>query len=218
MGSYGREWEKIGEDGRKWEEMGENIVEKIIKEKGSKAFKQMVEMLYDESDEVREIAAEVLVRLAHNNPKIKEKLITKVKNVVKHSAKNDIAILYIVDILGEIGATEIVDELYKLIDLYDFEDAQILLYENIIKLGKGEEFYPVLRYYLLEGEERKQYGAQAAIAMSYYKNPEVVLDLLKAIESKDFDGEDLEIIKKALSNIIEMNPGYKELVDGKEWE
>ncbi len=71
MGSYGREWEKIGEDGRKWEEMGENIVEKIIKEKGSKAFKQMVEMLYDESDEVREIAAEVLVRLAHNNPKIK---------------------------------------------------------------------------------------------------------------------------------------------------
>ncbi len=120
--------------------------------------------------------------------------------------------------MGEIGATEIVDELYKLIDLYDFEDAQILLYENIIKLGKGEEFYPVLRYYLLEGEERKQYGAQAAIAMSYYKNPEVVLDLLKAIESKDFDGEDLEIIKKALSNIIEMNPGYKELVDGKEWE
>ncbi len=195
--------------------MGENIVEKIIKEKGSKAFKQMVEMLYDDSDEVREIATEVLVRLAHNNPKIKEKLITKVKNVVKHSAKNDIAILYIVDILGEIGATEIVDELYKLIELYDFEDAQILLYENIIKLGKGEEFYPVLRYYLLEGEERKQYGAQAAIAMSYYKNPEVVLDLLKAIESKDFDGEDLEIIKKALANMIEMNPGYKELVDGK---
>ncbi|WP_232617909.1 hypothetical protein [Thermosipho africanus] len=69
-----------------------------------------------------------------------------------------------------------------------------------------------MRYFLLEDADRKKYGAQAAMALSYIEMPEVVKDLVQAIDSGDFSGEDLEIIKKALSNLVTRNSMYYEIL------
>lgn len=169
----------------------------------------MVRLLEDEDENVRDIATEVLYRLGD---KIRDRLEQLVKSKVKNGKKNDTVLLYLIDLVGDIGSQNAVKDLIRAISLYDFEEAQLVIYEALAKLGAGEQFYPLLRYMLLEGEERFMFGGQVAMVMSYLNIPEIVHDFVDAIDSGDFKEEDLEIIKKALSNVINTKPSYKEVL------
>jgi len=187
----------------------EELIERIINEKGPDAFDDMLKLLDDEDENVKEIATEVLYRLGDSvRPKIEE----YVKKEVLRGEKNNMKLLYLIDLLGDMGAKNSVKDILKALELYDFEEAQIVIYEALAKLGAGEQFYPLLRYMLLEGEERFALGPQIAIAMSYLDIPEIIHDLVQAIDSSDFSGEDLETIKQALSNVINTRPSYKEIL------
>lgn len=187
----------------------EELIERIINEKGPDAFDDMLKLLDDEDENVKEIATEVLYRLGDSvRPKIEE----YVKKEVLRGEKNNMKLLYLIDLLGDMGAKNSVKDILKALELYDFEEAQIVIYEALAKLGVGEQFYPLLRYMLLEGEERFALGPQIAIAMSYLDIPEIIHDLVQAIDSSDFSGEDLETIKQALSNVINTRPSYKEIL------
>ncbi|HPZ17554.1 MAG TPA: hypothetical protein PLL03_03990 [Fervidobacterium sp.] len=187
----------------------EELISRIIEEKGGPAFDDMVRLLEDEDENVRDIATEVLYRLGD---KIRDRLEQLVKSKVKNGKKNDTVLLYLIDLVGDIGSQNAVKDLIRAISLYDFEEAQLVIYEALAKLGAGEQFYPLLRYMLLEGEERFMFGGQVAMVMSYLNIPEIVHDFVDAIDSGDFKEEDLEIIKKALSNVINTKPSYKEVL------
>ncbi|HRD19636.1 MAG TPA: HEAT repeat domain-containing protein [Fervidobacterium sp.] len=187
----------------------EELISRIIEEKGGPTFDDMVRLLEDEDENVRDIATEVLYRLGD---KIRDRLEQLVKSKVKNGKKNDTVLLYLIDLVGDIGSQNAVKDLIRAISLYDFEEAQLVIYEALAKLGAGEQFYPLLRYMLLEGEERFMFGGQVAMVMSYLNIPEIVHDFVDAIDSGDFKEEDLEIIKKALSNVINTKPSYKEVL------
>lgn len=187
----------------------EELISRIIEEKGGPTFDDMVRLLEDEDENVRDIATEVLYRLGD---KIRDRLEQLVKSKVKNGKKNDTVLLYLIDLVGDIGSQNAVKDLIRAISLYDFEEAQLVIYEALAKLGAGEQFYPLLRYMLLEGEERFMFGGQVAMVMSYLNIPEIVHDFIDAIDSGDFKEEDLEIIKKALSNVINTKPSYKEVL------
>ncbi len=185
------------------------LIERILNEKGPDAFDDMLKLLDDEDENVKEIATEVLYRLGDSvRPKIEE----YVKKEVLRGEKNNMKLLYLIDLLGDMDAKSSVKDILKALELYDFEEAQIVIYEALAKLGAGEQFYPLLRYMLLEGEERFTLGPQVAMAMSYLDIPEIIHDLVQAIDSSDFSGEDLETIKQALSNVINTRPSYKEVL------
>lgn len=185
------------------------LIDRILREKGTDAFDDMIKLLEDEDENVREIAAEVIYRLGES---VVGKLEEILKNAVKNGERNKISLLYIIDLLGDLNAKRSVKDILKALELYDLEESQLIIYEALAKLGAGEQFYPLLRYMLLEGEERFSLGPQVAIVMSYLDIPEVVHDLVDAIDSDDFSGEDLEIIKQALTNIINIRPTYKEIL------
>lgn len=187
----------------------EELINRILEEKGVNAFDDMVKLLEDEDENVREIAAEVLYRLGDS---VKGKLEEILKKSISSGEKNKTSLLYIIDLLGDLNVKSAVKDILKAIELYDFEEAQLVIYEALAKLGAGEQFYPLLRYMLLEGEERFMFGAQVAMVMSYLDIPEIVRDFVDAIDSNDFSGEDLETIKQALTNVINMRPSYKEIL------
>ncbi|MGB9795326.1 hypothetical protein [Fervidobacterium gondwanense] len=189
----------------------EKVIERIISEKGKNAFEDMIRLLSDEDPKVCDIATEVLYRLSENYEEVKEKLKDTIKQRILSGVKNDVSLLYLIDLAGDLGL-KLGNELLKALELYDFEEAQLVIYEALAKLERGEEFYPLLRYMLLEGEERFMYGAQVAMVLSYLDIPEIVHDLVQAIDSGDFKGEDLETIKQALSNVINLRPSYKEIL------
>lgn len=189
----------------------ELLIRRIIEEKGADAYDEMVKLLDDEDSNVREIAVEVLYRLGD---KIVPKLVKTIKERVRRGEKNDISLIYLIDLAGDLGLSKLNSDIMKAIELYDFEEAQLVIYEALAKLGAGEQFYPLLRYMLLEGEERFMYGAQVAMVLSYLDIPEVVNDLVHAIDSGDFKDEELDTIKQALSNMINLRPSYKEILIG----
>ncbi|WP_101494114.1 HEAT repeat domain-containing protein [Fervidobacterium thailandense] len=187
----------------------EALIQRILTEKGKDAFKDLVRLLDDEDENVRELAAEVIYRLGEE---VKPDLEKAIKERIRAGEKNDTVLLYLIDIAGDLELRSVAKDLISALSLYDFEESQLVIYEALAKLGYGEEFYPLLRYMLLEGEERFYFGSQVAMVMSYLDIPEVVSDFVEAIDSGDFRDEDLEIIKKALGNIIARRPSYKEIL------
>uniref|UniRef100_A0A7V4KDZ5 HEAT repeat domain-containing protein n=1 Tax=Fervidobacterium pennivorans TaxID=93466 RepID=A0A7V4KDZ5_FERPE len=189
----------------------EELIRRIVEEKGEDAYDEMISLLEKEDDdpEVREIVTEVLYRLGD---RIASKLEKTIKEKIKSGIKNDVPLLYLIDLAGDLGLRRLVTDITKALELYDLEEAQLVIYEALAKLGAGEQFYPLLRYMLLEGEERFMFGAQVAMVLSYLDIPEIVSDLVQAIDSGDFKGEELETIKQALSNMISLHPSYKEIL------
>lgn len=189
----------------------EELIRRIVEEKGEDAYDEMISLLEKEDDdpEVREIVTEVLYRLGD---RIASKLEKTIKEKIKSGIKNDVPLLYLIDLAGDLGLRRLVTDITKALELYDLEEAQLVIYEALAKLGAGEQFYPLLRYMLLEGEERFMFGAQVAMVLSYLDIPEIVSDLVQAIDSGDFKGEELETIKQALSNMINLHPSYKEIL------
>lgn len=204
-GGYNREQNEALERQR------EELIRRIIEEKGEAAYDEMIALLEKEDDdpEVREIVTEVLYRLGE---KIAPKLEKTIKEKVRSGVKNDVPLLYLIDLAGDLGLRRLIADITKSLELYDFEEAQLVIYEALAKLGAGEQFYPLLRYMLLEGEERFMYGAQVAMVLSYLDIPEIINDLVQAIDSGDFKGEELETIKQALTNMINLHPSYKEIL------
>jgi len=189
----------------------EELIRRIVEEKGENAYDEMISLLEKEDDdpEVREIVTEVLYRLGD---RIASKLEKTIKEKIKSGIKNDVPLLYLIDLAGDLGLRRLVTDITKALELYDLEEAQLVIYEALAKLGAGEQFYPLLRYMLLEGEERFMFGAQVAMVLSYLDIPEIISDLVQAIDSGDFKGEELETIKQALSNMINLHPSYKEIL------
>lgn len=187
----------------------EELIKRIIEEKGEQAIDDLIKLLEDEDSQVKEIASETLFKLGEAS---KVPLYREFKKRLHEGNRNDITLLYIIDLLADLGDERIKKDLYNVLSLFDFEEAELIIYEALSKLGDGEKVYKILRYFLLEDADRKKYGAQAAIALSYIEMPEVVKDLVQAIDSGDFSGEDLEIIKKALSNIVTRNSMYYEIL------
>jgi hypothetical protein len=189
----------------------EELIRRIVEEKGENAYDEMISLLEKEDDdpEVREIVTEVLYRLGD---RITSKLEKTIKEKIKSGIKNDVPLLYLIDLAGDLGLRRLVTDITKALELYDLEEAQLVIYEALAKLGAGEQFYPLLRYMLLEGEERFMFGAQVAMVLSYLDIPEIISDLVQAIDSGDFKGEELETIKQALSNMINLHPSYKEIL------
>lgn len=189
----------------------EELIRRIVEEKGENAYDEMISLLEKEDDdpEVREIVTEVLYGLGD---RIASKLEKTIKEKIKNGIKNDVPLLYLIDLAGDLGLRRLVTDITKALELYDLEEAQLVIYEALAKLGTGEQFYPLLRYMLLEGEERFMFGAQVAMVLSYLDIPEIISDLVQAIDSGDFKGEELETIKQALSNMINLHPSYKEIL------
>lgn len=185
------------------------LINRIVEEKGSQAIPDLIKLLEDDDSEVREIASEALFKLGDD---AKTALLKEFHRRLGERNKNDITLLYIIDLLADFGEKSILNSLYKILSLYSWEEAELIIYEALAKLGEGDKVYEILRYFLLEDEERKKLGVQAAMALSYIDRPEVVKDLVRAIESKDFKGEDLEIIKKALSRVVMKNSMYYEIL------
>lgn len=187
----------------------EALIKRIVEEKGVDAFDALVKLLDDDEEEVREIASETLHRLGEA---VAGKLEKTVRERVRKGERNSTSLLYLIDLVGDLGVKSLAPELREALRLYDLEEFQLVIYEALAKIGACEEFYPLLRYMLLEGEERYFLGSQVAMVLSYLDLPEVVADLVLAIDGGDFKGDDLEILKKALSNVVARHPAYKEIL------
>jgi len=187
-------------------EKKEQLIKRIVEEKGENAIPTLIKLLYDEDSEVREIAAEALYRLG--DP-AKEALYKELKRLWEEGVEeDDITVLYIVDLLGDFGEKRAKDIFYSLLSKFTIEEALLVIYEALAKIGEGVKFLNVLEYMLLEDGDRTRYGDLVAMVLSYIDHPRSMEILKKAYFKEEFEGEIKEYILRAMKNLIDRNPTY----------
>ncbi len=184
----------------------EKLIRRIIEEKGRKAIPTLIKLLEDEDPEVREIAAESLYRLGDDaREALYKELLKRWEEGVE---EDDITVLYIVDILGDMGEKRAKNIFYSLLSKYTREEALLVIYEALAKIGEGEKLLDVLEYMLIEDADRTRYGDLVAMVLSYIDHPRSMEILKKAYFKEEFKGEIRDFILRAMKNLIDRNPTF----------
>lgn len=181
----------------------EKLVERIMIEKGVEAIPNLIELLTDEDEKVREAVLQIIYRFGDSARPI---LLQKYKERVRACQQNDVVLLYLIDILSDLGEVSIKKDLYNLLSKYDDESAQLVIYEAICKLKDGEKILDVLAYYLLEDEYREELATQVIMALSHVPNPRTIEILVKAYKDERFAEDVKKDIVQAISMLTMKDP------------
>ena len=188
------------------EKKREEIIKRIVEEKGREAIPVLIKLLYDEDPDVKEMAAEALYRLGDEAKEaVYRELLRRWEEGVE---EDDVTVLYMVDILGDFGDRRAKDIFYSLLSKYSVEEAILVIYEALAKIGEGVKLLGVLEYMLLEDGDRTRYGDLVAMVLSYIDHPRSLEILKKAFFREEFEGEIREFILRAMKNLIDRNPSY----------
>lgn len=188
------------------DEEREKLIKRIVEEKGEEAIPILIKLLYDEDPDVKEIAAEALYRL---QDKAREALYQELlKRWREGIEEDDITVLYMVDLLGDMGEKRAKEIFYSLLSKYTVEEAQLVIYEALAKIGEGEKFLDLLEYMLTEDSYRDSYGDLVAMVLSYIDHPRSIEILKKAYFDKDLPDEIKEYVLRAMKNLIDRNPTF----------
>lgn len=185
----------------------EKIIQRIVNEKGESAIPILIELLEDENSEVREMAAQALQSLGdtvtvHLIGYLRKKLDTE-------KPFNDVSLLYAADILGELRCRESIPLLYQLLEHYDSEAYQLIIYEALAKLGEGEKFLELLNYFLKEDAFKEELRDQVLMTLAYTKSEKalkILIDEWGSTDDRDSETKDLVLnaIKVLLSECPEL--------------
>ena len=188
------------------DEEREKLIKRIVEEKGEEAIPTLIKLLYDEDPDVKEIAAEALYRL---QDKAREALYQELlKRWREGIEEDDITVLYMVDLLGDMGEKRAKEIFYSLLSKYTVEEAQLVIYEALAKIGEGEKFLDLLEYMLTEDSYRDSYGDLVAMVLSYIDHPRSIEILKKAYFDKELPDEIKEYVLRAMKNLIDRNPTF----------
>ncbi len=181
----------------------EKLVERIMTEKGVEAIPSLINLLTDEDEKVREIVLQIIYRFGDSARPI---LLQKYREHLKAGQQNDVVLLYLVDILSDLGEASIKKDLMNLLCRYDDETAQLVIYEAMCKLGDGERILDVLSYYLLEDEYREELATQVIMALSHVPTFRTVEVLAKAYEDERFTEDIRKDIVQAIAMVTMKDP------------
>ncbi len=174
------------------------LIDRIVSEKGVEAIPKLLELLTDENEEVREIVLQTIQRFGDQ---AKPVLLEKFKQKLHEQGKNDILTLYLVDILSDLQEMSIKKDLYQLLNRYDQESAQLVIYEALAKLGDGEKVIDIASYFLLEDEYRNDLAEQAIMVLAHITSPKAIDCLVKAYKDEQLHSETKPFILKAIAMI-----------------
>ncbi|HEW91358.1 MAG TPA: hypothetical protein ENF81_02305 [Thermotogaceae bacterium] len=181
----------------------EKIIKRIIEEKGEDAIPTLIGLLEDENNEVREIAAQALQNLGDV---VTDYLMKYLRSKLdEEDPFNDVSLLYVADILGELRCRESIPLLYQLLEHYDEEPYQLIIYEALAKLGEGEKFIELLIYLLKEDAFKDELKDQVLMTLAYTKNEKALKVLIDEWYNKD-DFESKTLVLNAIKVLLTERP------------
>ena len=181
----------------------EKIIKRIIEEKGEDAIPTLIGLLEDENNEVREIAAQALQNLGDV---VTDYLMKYLRSKLdEEDPFNDVSLLYVADILAELRHKESIPLLYQLLEHYDEEPYQLIIYEALAKLGEGEKFIELLIYLLKEDAFKDELKDQVLMTLAYTKNEKALKVLIDEWYNKD-DFESKTLVLNAIKVLLTERP------------
>ncbi|MCD6546276.1 MAG: HEAT repeat domain-containing protein [Thermotogae bacterium] len=181
----------------------EKIIKRIVEERGEDAIPTLIDLLEDESNEVREIAAQALQNLGDV---VTDYLMKYLRSKLdEEDPFNDVSLLYVADILGELRHKESIPLLYQLLEHYDEEPYQLIIYEALAKLGEGEKFIELLIYLLKEDAFKDELKDQVLMTLAYTKNEKALKVLIDEWYNKN-NFENKSLVLNAIKVLLTERP------------
>lgn len=141
----------------------------LIKEKGEAIIPQLLDILQNEDDySIVEVVKKGLLNFKEASAK---KVSERLREIYKYDevSKKALEVIYLVDILGDIGNKNDVDILYKLLNYYD-ENGECIIFEALAKLGEGDKVVDAIGAILTEEYEQLIID-MAIMAIAYTNSP-----------------------------------------------
>jgi HEAT repeat protein len=186
----------------------DEVIRKIVDEKGEEAIPLLLDLLEKEDDEVANICLDALCDMGSSGI---DALFKKLKEIVSEGRQNDITALYIVDRLSDIGETRIVPLIYSMLKLYDSEEAQVILYEALAKLGEGDKVVDLLSMLLKEAVST-DFRDQIIMALSYTGSMKALKALVELYNDDKIDKATKAFLLEALQMMLVNRPEFIEVV------
>ncbi|ACR78985.1 MULTISPECIES: HEAT repeat domain-containing protein [Kosmotoga] len=186
----------------------DEVIRKIVDEKGEEAIPLLLDLLEKEDDEVANICLDALCDMGSSGI---DALFKKLKEIVSEGRQNDITALYIVDRLSDIGETRIVPLIYSMLKLYDSEEAQVILYEALAKLGEGDKVVDLLSMLLKEAVST-DFRDQIIMALSHTGSMKALKALVELYNDDKIDKATKAFLLEALQMLLVNRPEFIEVV------
>ena len=181
----------------------EKIIKRIVEERGEDAIPTLIDLLEDESNEVRERAAQARQNLGDV---VTDYLMKYLRSKLdEEDPFNDVSLLYVADILGELRHKESIPLLYQLLEHYDEEPYQLIIYEALAKLGEGEKFIELLIYLLKEDAFKDELKDQVLMTLAYTKNEKALKVLIDEWYNKN-NFENKSLVLNAIKVLLTERP------------
>ncbi len=188
----------------------EKLVRRIVEEKGEEAIPTLIKLLEDDDPDVKEIAADALYRLGE---RAKDALYNELRRRWREGVEeDDITVLYMVDLLGDFRDERAKDIFYSLLSKYTVEEAILVIYEALAKIGEGERFLDVLEYMLLEDGDRNRFGDQVAMVLAYVDSKRSIEILIKAFDDEELDADIKDFVVQSIRILLDRNPSFVRFV------
>ena len=188
----------------------EEVIKKIIEEKGKESIPILIELLEDEDTQVREIASEALKAMGDD-------VVTYLREYIERRLTedpfNDVSLLYAADILGELKDYHSIPLLYELLEHYDEEMYQLVIYDALSKLGEGRKFLDLFEYLLLEDAYRDSLKEQVIMILPEIEEQKSVEILVRAWKIYKDDADTASLIIRAFELLLMKRPEFSRILE-----
>jgi len=181
----------------------QELIDRIVEEKGEEAVPLLLDLMVSEDDETAQICFEALLQLGgRTSPELLKRL---------REGGEDISILYLADLAGELGDKKAVPYLYDLLRRFDDERSQAVIYEALARLGEGSKVAGILSLLLQEGGDESSRD-QLIMAISLTASPEGVKTLARMYYDTKFDKSTRAFVLEGLHMLLSSNAKLKDVL------
>lgn len=189
-------------------------VDKIVTERGKDAVLPLLKLLQkcEEDEQTADMIREVLVGIGAECMPVIRKYVNDVIKCFADGEQNcedeysHFCMLYVAEVIGEIGEKKDIKLLNDMTVLYDDEKAHLLIYEAVARLGGGDQLTQLIDFYIFEDSYREDHIDQCIMILANMVSEESVSMLMRTLELDWIKDETRELAKNAVSRLIIENP------------
>jgi len=197
------------------------VINRIVEEKGEEAIETLLSLMEKNEDdgELILIVTETIMRMGSRATGSLLEYLNKNKQQFNENPRDykeqayRITLLAVIDMVGELGSPQDIGLLESFLALFDEEQAHLIIYEAIAKMGGGAKYLELLELFAFEDDFVHELISQVIMTLSYIEEPRALFDLLKISQFDWLDTNQKVMVENALRRLLHIHREYYEMLE-----
>lgn len=186
----------------------EDLIQRVLQEKGTDAIPNLIRLLDEEDSETRDLAVDVLSVMGDES---RDYLLKEFKKRFEKNRENDVTLLYLTELLSDLGCKEIVPYLERMINNYTDERAFPVIIENLLKLTKDDKYLDILLTFMDDGSEMEELALMSITNLPSKKVVDILSEKYENSKDKSKRALIMDSMVKVLLGDFELVPYLQQI-------